>query len=70
MGYARCSTAQQELQSRLDALEPLCKRIFHKKISTRVKIRPKLQEALKHESSHRLSCIGLPGESMRQCAKR
>ncbi|MFD9099026.1 hypothetical protein [Streptomyces collinus] len=29
IGYARCSTAQQELQSQLDALEPLCKRIFH-----------------------------------------
>ncbi|WP_307811920.1 recombinase family protein [Streptomyces sp. HB-N217] len=47
IGYARCSTAQQELQSQLDALEPLCKRIFHEKISTRVKTRPKLEEALK-----------------------
>ncbi|WP_449657512.1 recombinase family protein [Streptomyces antibioticus] len=47
IGYARCSTAQQELQSRLDALEPLCKRILSEKISTRVKTRPKLQKALK-----------------------
>jgi DNA invertase Pin-like site-specific DNA recombinase len=47
IGYARCSTAQQELQSQLDALEPLCKRIFSEKISTRVKTRPKLEEALK-----------------------
>ncbi|ANP50676.1 recombinase family protein [Streptomyces griseochromogenes] len=47
IGYARCLTAQQELQSQLDALEPVCKRIFSEKISTRVKARPKLQEALK-----------------------
>ncbi|MGW2741859.1 recombinase family protein [Streptomyces sp. NPDC001450] len=47
IGYARCSTAQQELQSQLDALEPLCKRIFSEKISTRVKTRPKLEQALK-----------------------
>ncbi|WP_419796097.1 recombinase family protein [Streptomyces mexicanus] len=47
IGYARCSTAQQELQSQLDALEPVCKRIFSEKISTRVKTRPKLEAALK-----------------------
>ncbi|MBI0377287.1 recombinase family protein [Streptomyces albiflaviniger] len=47
IGYACCSTAQQELQSQLDALEPLCKRIFDEKSSTRVKTRPKLEEALK-----------------------
>jgi len=47
IGYARCSTAQQELQSQLDALEPLCKLIFSEKISTRVKVRPELEKALK-----------------------
>ncbi|WUH35855.1 recombinase family protein [Streptomyces sp. NBC_00444] len=47
IGYARCSTAQQELQSQLDALEPLCKGIFSEKISTRVKVRPELEKALK-----------------------
>ncbi|WP_455771599.1 recombinase family protein [Streptomyces hygroscopicus] len=47
IGYARCSTAQQELQSQLDALRPVCKRIFSEKISTRVKTRPKLEAALK-----------------------
>lgn len=47
IGYARCSTAQQELQSQLDALEPVCKRIFSEKISTRVKVRPELEKALK-----------------------
>ena len=47
IGYARCSTAQQELQSQLDALGPVCKRIFSEKISTRVKTRPELEKALK-----------------------
>ena len=47
IGYARCSTAQQELQSQLGALEPVCKRIFSEKISTRVKVRPELEKALK-----------------------
>jgi DNA invertase Pin-like site-specific DNA recombinase len=47
IGYARCSTATQELQSQLDALEPVCKRIFSEKISTRVKTRPELEKALK-----------------------
>nr|WP_223168126.1 recombinase family protein [Nonomuraea sp. SYSU D8015] len=48
IGYARCSTAQQELQSQLDALEAAqCKRIFSEKISTRVKVRPELEKALK-----------------------
>ncbi len=46
IGYARCSTAQQELQSQLDALAPVCKRIFSEKISTRVKTRPELEKAL------------------------
>ncbi|MFB4273204.1 recombinase family protein [Nonomuraea sp. GTA35] len=41
VGYARCSTVQQELQSHLDALEAAgCEPIFSEKISTRVKIRP------------------------------
>lgn len=47
IGYARCSTAQQELQSQLDALGPVCKRMFSEKISTRVKTRPELEKALK-----------------------
>ncbi|MFG2120998.1 recombinase family protein [Streptomyces sp. NPDC048710] len=47
IGYARCSTAQQELASQLDALRPVCKRIFSEKISTRVKTRPELEKALK-----------------------
>jgi DNA invertase Pin-like site-specific DNA recombinase len=47
IGYARCSTAQQELASQLAALEPVCKRIFSEKISTRIKTRPELEKALK-----------------------
>lgn len=47
IGYARCSTAQKELQSQLDALEPVYKRIFSEKISMRVKTWPKLEAALK-----------------------
>ncbi|MFJ8495801.1 recombinase family protein [Streptomyces sp. NPDC094038] len=47
IGYARCSTAQQELASQLVALEPVCERIFSEKISTRIKTRPELEKALK-----------------------
>lgn len=46
IGYARCSTAQQELASQLAAFEPVCKRIFSEKISTRIKTRPELEKAL------------------------
>jgi DNA invertase Pin-like site-specific DNA recombinase len=47
IGYARCSTAGQELQSQLDALTAAgCGRIYSEKISTRVKTRPELQAAL------------------------
>ncbi len=47
IGYARCSTTGQELQSQLDALGTAgCGRIFSEKISTRVKVRPELEQAL------------------------
>lgn len=47
IGYARCSTARQELQSQLDALERAhCKRVYSEKISTRIKIRPEFEAAL------------------------
>ncbi|MEV6040514.1 recombinase family protein [Nonomuraea sp. NPDC052116] len=47
IGYARCSTAQQELQSQLDALcQAGCEPIFSEKISTRVKARPEFTKAM------------------------
>ncbi len=47
LGYARCSTATQELQTQLDALASAqCTRVFSEKISTRIKIRPELEKAL------------------------
>jgi DNA invertase Pin-like site-specific DNA recombinase len=47
IGYARCSTAQQELQSQLDAIAAAhCTRVFSEKINTRIKIRPELEKAL------------------------
>ncbi|MFI5753172.1 recombinase family protein [Streptomyces sp. NPDC051644] len=46
VGYARCSTATQELQSQLDALEPVCFEVFHEKVSTRVKVWPQYEKAV------------------------
>ncbi|CAL9337931.1 hypothetical protein SUDANB58_00205 [Streptomyces sp. enrichment culture] len=47
VGYARCSTAQQELQSQLDALaEAGCDPVFSEKISTRIKVRPEFTKAM------------------------
>jgi len=47
IGYARCSTAQQELQIQIDALTRAhCTRIFSEKISSRIKIRPEFENAL------------------------
>ncbi|MEU7088880.1 recombinase family protein [Streptomyces achromogenes] len=50
IGYARCSTLGQELDSQLDALSKHGIRrdkIFSEKISTRVRVRPKFEEALR-----------------------
>ncbi|MEU4955265.1 recombinase family protein [Streptomyces lavendulae] len=50
IGYARCSTLGQELDSQLDALAghgiPRDK-VFAEKISTRIRVRPKFEEALR-----------------------
>ncbi|WP_308168103.1 recombinase family protein [Nonomuraea sp. NEAU-A123] len=47
IGYARCSTATQELQSQLDALAAAkCTRVFSEKISTRIRGRPEFEAAL------------------------
>ncbi|MFF9914868.1 recombinase family protein [Streptomyces sp. NPDC013457] len=47
VGYARCSTAQQELGSQFDALaEAGCDPVLSEKISTRVKVRPEFVNAM------------------------
>ncbi|MER5321243.1 recombinase family protein [Streptosporangium roseum] len=47
VGYARCSSPQQELDSQLDALrEAGCEPIFSEKISTRIKTRPEFTKAM------------------------
>lgn len=47
LGYARCSTVSQELQSQLDELAKAdCHKVFSEKISTRVRYRPELAAAL------------------------
>ncbi|AQW48297.1 recombinase family protein [Streptomyces violaceusniger] len=47
IGYARTSTARQELASQLEALHRAeCHKVFQEQISTRVKIRPELEKAL------------------------
>ncbi|WP_228011363.1 recombinase family protein [Nonomuraea phyllanthi] len=50
VGYARCSTLGQELDSQLDALSKhriSRDKIFNEKISTRVRVRPEFEEALR-----------------------
>jgi DNA invertase Pin-like site-specific DNA recombinase len=47
IGYARCSTAEQEIASQIIALRAArCHKIFSEKISTRIKVRPELEAAL------------------------
>lgn len=49
VGYARCSTAEQELQSQIDALAAAgCEPIFSEKISTRIKVRPEFTKAMEY----------------------
>ncbi|WP_307825392.1 recombinase family protein [Streptomyces sp. MBT55] len=48
IGYARTSTARQELASQLEALHAAdCHKVFSEQISTRIKVRPELEAALK-----------------------
>ncbi|MFE4960468.1 recombinase family protein [Streptomyces sp. NPDC056653] len=47
VGYARCSTAQEELRSQLDALQEAgCDPVFSEKSSTRVGARPEFVKAM------------------------
>jgi hypothetical protein len=49
VGYARCSTAQQELDSKLEALKAAGREpVFAEKISTRIKVRPQFAQALEY----------------------
>ncbi|WP_172387768.1 recombinase family protein [Streptomyces sp. MNP-20] len=50
IGYARCSTLGEELDSQLDALAKHGiprEKVFSEKISTRIKVRPQFEKALK-----------------------
>jgi len=61
IGYARYSTAGQELASQLDALDCAdCRRVFSEKISTRVKVRPELEKALALAHEIRQAAPGQP----------
>lgn len=54
IGYARTSTARQELASQLEALHRAeCHKVFKERISTRVKVRPELEKALAWPTSSR-----------------
>lgn len=54
IGYARTSTARQELTSQLEALRGAeCHKVFREQISTRIKVRPELEEALALTTSSR-----------------
>ncbi|MFC9622769.1 recombinase family protein [Streptomyces sp. NPDC056930] len=47
IGYARTSTARQELASQLEALRRAeCHKVFSEQISSRIKVRPELEKAL------------------------
>ncbi|MFF4621853.1 recombinase family protein [Nonomuraea jabiensis] len=62
IGYARCSSRTQELQSQLDALAAHGigrDKIFAEKVSTRVKVRPEFEKALataRQIKAHALHC--------------
>jgi hypothetical protein len=54
IGYARTSTARQELASQLEALRAAdCHKVFSEQISTRIKVRPELNKALALPTSSR-----------------
>lgn len=55
-GYARCSTAQRELQNQLDALhEAGCDPIFSEKISARARARPEFTKALAYARTTKMA---------------
>ncbi|MEU9623658.1 recombinase family protein [Streptomyces sp. NPDC088251] len=64
IGYARCPHLSQELDSQLDALAghgiPRDK-IFSEEISTRVRVRPQFEQALKTARGIKAQAPALPG---------
>lgn len=47
IGYARCSTAQQDLDIQIEALtKAKCRKVFSEKISSRIRVRPEFEKAL------------------------
>ncbi|MFD5519606.1 recombinase family protein [Streptomyces sp. NPDC127066] len=61
IGYARTSTARQELASQLEALHRAeCHKVFQEQISTRVKIRPELEKALALAHQFKEAAPGTP----------
>ncbi|MGC5535709.1 recombinase family protein [Streptomyces sp. SR-10] len=61
IGYARTSTARQELASQLEALHRAeCHKVFKEQISTRVKVRPELEKALEPARQFEEADKGVP----------
>ncbi|MFE7511287.1 recombinase family protein [Streptomyces sp. NPDC057540] len=61
IGYARTSTARQELASQLEALHRAeCHKVFQEQISTQVKIRPELEKALALAHQFKEAAPGTP----------
>lgn len=61
IGYARTSTARQELTSQLEALRRAeCHKIFSEQISTRIKVRPELGKALRLAHQFKEAAPGTP----------
>ncbi|MFJ8589632.1 recombinase family protein, partial [Streptomyces sp. NPDC093595] len=69
MGYTRCSHRSQELDSQFDALTQhgiLRDKIFSEKISTRIRVRPQFEEALKTARGIKAhGIVRLSGSSLR-----
>ena len=63
IGYARTSTARQELASQLEALHRAeCHKVFKEQISTRVKVRPELEKALALAHQFKEAAPGYAGD--------
>lgn len=59
IGYARCSTRGQTLATQLEALAPVCGKVFSERVSTRQKTLPELKVALNYAADLK-ETTGLP----------